>query len=316
MVVAAGLFAAGCASTAPPVDFEPTSTASTSEPPNSTPTLSTPSSDASTTEVEIDADALAAWDRVWEILESETVTPEQQAEAPVADPEIFDNLRLLTPNGGTTSRHPIATQADDTTAEILDCVILPSPVPADSNGSVQVKVALTQTDTGWMITELVGWNLRGCVPRRTAEDSLLAYEAYWAVYSAIWDPPNPTDPGIAQTITGPALEETLRELDEFADRGEVFRASPVLSAEIVGLSATNEVIISDCQLLDLGYGVYNGATGERTPNSPAVTDGDRQHLLVTIRKTGGTWRVAFVGEGKAAGECETAPTEAALVVHG
>jgi hypothetical protein len=76
---------------------------------------------------------------------------------------------------------------------------------------------------------------------------LAAYEAGWAAFATASNKPaNPADPGLAETMTGAALEAASGSLRELSETGDYFAGPPVDHSASVRELATDRAVIDDC----------------------------------------------------------------------
>lgn len=306
------------------------STTTSSEPPSSTtsseaPTTTTSSSTtttlrATTTTLDLSAEVSESWEAFWEawatVRASEDLDPaplEQVADPAVVEAEVslFERQRELGSGPVDTEvvTHTNVTQLDSGRAMIEDCVLL-SPSWTDQVG-VWYEAELTETDSGWVVSDLRVPSLAGCVPAGMAADAIAGYEAYYEAEAQFWDPPDPESPLIREVLAEPQLSHTLSILSDHAERGVVLRGQPSTHPEIIEVRSPTELVILSCVEPDPAYGVYDLETGERLSDEPPVTEGQRDLESAVMVFEDGIWKVSDF-QGQVNFECEFAPTERGL----
>lgn len=117
---------------------------------------------------------------------------------------------------------------------------------------------------------------------------LEAYDAYWAMFLRVSDPPNPADPEIPQRATGNRLVALIEALQRNAQEQTVIRLPEMAlyehNPEVVTLEA-DRAEIRDCSIDD-GL-LIRSTTGE------VLNDVVATHLIESIlRLEWGAWKVA------------------------
>jgi len=118
---------------------------------------------------------------------------------------------------------------------------------------------------------------------------LAAYQRFWQVWLRANDPPNPSDPAIAEVETGAQLAGTLLAIERDRDRGERIRL-PAKSQYHHTASATidrsgMQAMVSDCAVDDSI--VIQSSTGRVVDNSI-----ETQRITATMIRIGRWWKVS------------------------
>lgn len=259
------------------------------------------------------ADPIQTWSRMVDLLEASDLSVNQKELSNLADPSVIEDLRLLAPEGGEIVSQPNLTVDSVGSASVVDCVILPAPAFDGPQSSVVVKASLTLKETGWRVTSLTEVAVAGCITEAMSTGVLAGYWLFWNAVPSYWDPPDPSNPAIAETTTGRQTDLTVDRLEQFKEQGKVFRLGVAAAPEIVGVDSLTQVTILDCQQLTEGHGVFDAASGERLEDVPPISEGEREGIVVTMERVGETWKVAWMETGPR-NECTPAPTGRAVAV--
>jgi hypothetical protein len=290
----------------------PTSTTSTP-----TRTSTTPST---TTLVDTSVEVRQAWDAFWQawatVRASDDLNPGPLEE--VATVEVAAGVVALFEGQRESGSGPVVTDVVTHTnvtelgpgeAEVEDCVLL-SPSFTESVG-VWYRAELTNTGTGWIVTDLNIPSLGGCVPQQMATEAIASYEAYYEAASTFWDPPDPESPLVTEVLAEPRLSNVKSLLQEHKTRGAAFRSNPMTHPEVIEVRSPTELVILDCYEPDIADGLYDLDTGERLPDEPAVEPGQRNLRSAVMVFEDGKWKSSDF-QGQVDFECEFAPTERGL----
>jgi hypothetical protein len=131
---------------------------------------------------------------------------------------------------------------------------------------------------------------------------LAAYQRFWQVWLEANNPPNPTDPRLAEVDTGAQLERDRAEISRNRAAGITFKKATPSRADhrafvlrLAGASA----LLEDCSLDD-------GVVVSRSSGSVINADVITYLWRVTIVKKGGLWKVADntrLGKWRGANNC-------------
>jgi hypothetical protein len=266
------------------------------------------------------ADVSLAWDEFWdawaEVRASDDLDPAPLEE--VADPQVVDGVIALFEGPPESEPRPVVTTVVTHTkitelgpgeAQVEDCVLL-SPSFTDSVG-VWFSAELRNTGSGWVVSDLRIPSLAGCVPQEMAADAIAGYEAYYAAADEFWDPPNPEHPLLIEVLAEPRLSNLIAVLEEHKARGVAFRTSPRTHPEVIEVRSPSEVVILDCYEPDVSDGLYDLTTGERLPDEPPITEGQRNLRSAVMVLEDGKWKSSDF-QGQVDFACEFAPTERGL----
>ena len=211
---------------------------------------------------------------------------------------------------------PALTEQGDGTWAIDDCLVMSPGISVGiSNWLVGAAEPADDSPTGWRISGIQVINLDPCVPRSIADAAIAGYEAYNDAQAVFYDPPDPENPLVEETTTGSHQLFVLDLIDDLASNGQVLRGRAATVPEFSAIDSLEEVVIIDCQEVDLDFGVYVEATGERTDRITAIDDGELDLVEATMQLEGGTWKVSdYTVEGDVA--CRTPPTPETLRIAG
>lgn len=289
----------------------PTSTTST---PTTTTTPST------TTTADPSLEVLQTWDAFWQawatVRASEDLNPAPLEE--VASPDVAAGVVALFEGQRESGSGPVVTEVvthakvtefGPDQAEVEDCVLL-SPSFSETVG-VWYRAELTNSGSGWTVTDLAVPSLGGCVPQQMATEAIAGYEAYYDAEEEFWDPPEPDHPLIGQVLVDPQLSFVVEVLGQHKDQGIALRESPTVRPEVIEVRSPTELVILDCYEPDVGDGLYDVGTGERLADAPTIRPGQRNLRSAVMVLHEGQWKVSDF-QGQVDFECEFAPTERGL----
>ena len=296
-------------STAPASSADPTATST------STPTIAT------TTTVPPSDDVVIAWTAYWdawaEVRASDNLDPSPLAavaSAPVVDGAIalFELQRSsgLGPVETEVVLHPnVIVGSDPDQVSVEDCVLL-SPSFTDTVG-VWYEADLTLSGQSWIVDAVRIPRVGGCVPREMADGAIDGYDAYYTAEAEFWDPASPDSALIGAVLAEPQKSFIVGLLEEHETRGVALRGQPTTHPEIVEVRSQTELVLLSCSEPDPNYGLYNVDTGERLPDEPMVSDGQRDLQSAVMVFEGGSWKVSDF-QGQVDFACEFAPTDRGL----
>lgn len=211
---------------------------------------------------------------------------------------------------------PALTEQGDGTWAIDDCLVMSPGISVGiSNWLVGAAEPADDSPTGWRISGIQVINLDPCVPRSIADAAIAGYEAYWDAQVVFYDPPDPDSPLIEETTSGLYRDFVLDLIADLSSEGQVLRGRPMTVPEFSSFRSLSEVVIIDCQEVDPQYGVYDGATGERTDRIAPIGPGELDLRETTMQLEGGTWKVVD-RQGQADVQCRTPPTPPTLRIAG
>lgn len=214
----------------------------------------------------------------------------------VSTPRTFENNPTITPEG-------------DSTVVIDDCIF---ESPRIGNATIWYSGTAEVVDGQWRIVALDLRSEIGCVPTGIAEEAIAGYEAYWDARVDFWQPADPSNPLVEQTMTGIHLDLISGLLVDHEANGLELRGRAETRPEIVEVRSATEVAILDCAIQDPDRGLYD-ATGERLADIPPVRDGQTDLTSAVMILEDGAWKVSDV-QGQADVSCDAAPTAQGLPV--
>lgn len=216
----------------------------------------------------------------------------------------------------TGTIQPAATSAEVTIdgdrANVQDCLLNDlaqvragdtGEVVQAANGNRQPLTAtLTRGEDGWVVSEVVGPELRGpvlggesCAPPTVEQTLLTRYEAFWDALYAAGDPgggqaANPDSPALAETMIDPQLADTRAGFAELRTSGQVLRGRPDTGPVVLGLFEYDQLaVVLDCVITPAGSGVYDLAANQPVGDVDLVT---RTLDSTQMRVDSATWKVA------------------------
>lgn len=300
---------------------EPTADAVPTSEPTTVPTSTEPTSTPAPTAAPDPAGATEAWLQLWTGAEKLVTDPDAASEEmlAVASPGVVDQLATIynptvasdaasTPR--TFDNNPVAEVQADGTVAISDCIF---ESPKAGNATIWYSGEAAAVDGVWTISSVTLNSEIGCVPATIAADAIAGYEAYWDARVEFWDPADPSNPLVGQTMTGAQLDLIAGLLADHANRGLALRGRATTHPEIIEVRSATEVAILDCSEQDPGRGLFVIETGERLDDIPAVRDGQLDLTSAVMVLEDGAWKVSDV-QGQADVSCDTAPTPQGLPV--
>jgi len=282
-------------------------------------TTSTTIAEATTT-LPSDQNVIEAWASYWdawaEVRASENLDPAPLAAVASSDVvegaiALFERQRSSGLDAVQTDvvLHATVTSVDSSRATIVDCVLL-APSFTDTTG-VWYEADLTRSGEGWLVDAVRIPTIGGCVPQTMAEEAIAAYESYYDALAEFWDPPDPQHPLISDVLAEPRLSNVIGLLEEHEERGVAFRSRPINHPEVIEVRSPTEIVILDCYEPDSADGLYDLATGNRLPDEPPITEGQRNLRSVVMVLQEGKWKSSDF-QGQVDFACEFAPTERGL----
>jgi len=267
------------------------------------------------------AGATSAWLAMWDGVEMVVTDPiaAEQAVTQVATAAVFAQLNTIyNPSvdsgvGNSTrtfDNNPTATQQDDGSVLIQDCMF---ETPKIGNATILYSGTVLETDGIWKVESVSLTSEIGCVPSAVEQAVIDGYEAYWDARVSFWDPANPDDPLVEETVTGRQLDLLQKLLADHAARGLALRGRAEDHPEVIEVRSPTEVVILDCKFQDPGRGLFVTATGDRLPDIAPVRDGQRDLTSAVMVAVDGVWKVSDI-QGQADVSCDTAPTSQGLPV--
>ena len=255
------------------------------------------------------ADVGGLWVEAWRLASAEGATEADLAD--FASAEVAARLiRTLQETGSaqrTVTNSPVVGEpADDGSMEINDCLLFQPPVTA-LPANWYSGVAELGDDGVLRLTALEPQSLTGCVPAVVVEAAIADYEDYWDAAVEYWVPADADNPRLAATATRPHFDTIHELLVDHEARGLELRGRPETYPEVIEYRSSTELVILDCQLVDLERGLYASATGERLPDIPPIVDGQRDARSAVMLFEEGRWKVSD-RQGVVNTECQFAPT--------
>ena len=321
LVFAACSNASPAAAPATTTDSLATST-SVAPPSTSTSPTSTTTATATTTTApdRLEEDLLAAWDAFWTawsaVRASEDLDPAPLQR--VADPDVVGGVLALFERQRESGLGPVETDVVTSArvtdlgsdeAAIEDCVLL-SPPFTDST-SVWYRADLSLRDRGWVVGDLRGSRVGGCVPEQMAEAALASYEAFYFGWAEFWDPPDPGHPLLHELLADPQMTLMVDLIAEHETRGAALRGRPTTHPEVIEVRGPTELVILSCVEPDPAYGLYDLDTGARLGDVPVVREGQRNLESAVMVLDGDRWKVSDL-QGQIDFACAFAPTNRGL----
>lgn len=303
------------------IGTDPVDTASsTSEPTATSAPRATPTTEAAEDTPPADPPTAAeAWVALWdgaELLVSDPSAAEPAVLA-VADRAVLEQLdTIYNPDVAgdvgnsprTFENNPVAEAQDDGTVVINDCMF---ETPKVGNATIWYSGLAEQVDGEWTVTSLALESEIGCVPSSIGSGAISGYEAYWDARVEFWDPANPSNPLVDQTMTGAHLELIQGLLADHAERGLALRGRAATHPEVIEVRSATEVAILDCSEQDTGRGLFDAESGERLSDIPRVREGQMDLTSAVMVLEDGVWKVSDV-QGQADVSCDMAPTPQGL----
>lgn len=280
-------------------------------------TTTTPST---TTTVDTSLEVLQTWDAFWQawaaVRASDDVNSAPLEE--VASPDVAAGVVALFEGQRESGSGPVVTEVVTHTkvteigpdqAEVEDCVLL-SPSFTETVG-VWYRAELTNSGSGWTVTDLAIPSLGGCVPQQMASEAIVGYDAYYDAREEFWDPADPDQALVGEVLADPQLTFIVGLLEEHELRGVVLRGRPNTHPEVIEVRSPTEIVILSCNEPHPDYGVYDLETGERLQDEPPIREGQRDLQSAVMVFEDGRWKVSDL-QGQVDFECEFAPTERGL----
>ncbi len=266
-------------------------------------------------------EAVAAWVRMWDGAELLVTNPEAASSEilAVASEDVFAQLDTIynptvdsdvANSARVFDNSPVVDVQADGTVAISDCMF---ETPKAGNATIWYSGVAEATDDGWMITSVTLTSEIGCVPASLATEAIAGYEAYWDARVEFWDPADPANPLVQQTMAGAYLELIEGLLIDHATRGLALRGRPITHPELIEVRSATEVAILDCRNQDTGRGLFDIESGERLGDIPVVREGQRDLGSAVMVLDNGVWKVSDL-QGQADVSCDTAPTPQGLPV--
>ena len=263
--------------------------------------------------------AVASWVELWagaEMLATDSDAARTAIEA-VASAQVFDQLNTIynpsvdsslasTPR--TFVNNPTATAGEDGVVEINDCIF---ESPRLGNATIWYSGSVESIDGMWTVSSVEVRSEIGCVPAEIASEAIAGYEAYWDARTVFWDPADPSSPLLGETMTGIHLDLIAGLVVDHEQQGLVLRGRAETRPEVVEVRSATEIAILDCSIQDVGRGLFDGATGDRLPDIPTVSEGQTDLTSAVMILEDGTWKVSDV-QGQADVSCDAAPTPQGL----
>lgn len=263
--------------------------------------------------------AIASWVELWAGAEMLTTDSDaaRAAIGAVASEQVFDQLDTIynpsvesslasTPR--TFVNNPTAAVGEDGVVEINDCIF---ESPRLGNATIWYSGTAELLDGTWTINGVEVRSEIGCVPAGIASEAIAGYEAYWDARTVFWDPADPSSPLLGQTMTGIHLDLIEGLVLDHEQQGLVLRGRAQTRPEVVEVRSATEIAILDCSVQDVGRGLFDGATGDRLPDIPTVSEGQTDLTSAVMILEDGTWKVSDV-QGQADVSCDAAPTPQGL----
>lgn len=285
----------------------------------STPTTTT-TAPSTTTTVDTSLEVLQTWDAFWQawaaVRASENLNPAPLEE--VASPDVAAGIVALFEGQRQSEADPVVTDVVTHTkvtelgsdqAEVEDCVLL-SPSFTETVG-VWYRAELTNSGSGWTVTDPAIPSLGGCVPQQMATEAIAGYEAYYDAREQFWDPADPDQALVGEVLADPQLSFIVGLLEEHELRGVALRGRPKTHPEVIEVRSPTELVILSCNEPHPDYGVYDLETGERLQDEPPTREGQRDLQSAVMVFEDGKWKVSDL-QGQVDFECEFAPTERGL----
>lgn len=265
--------------------------------------------------------ATRAWLAMWDGVETVVTDPiaAEQRVTEVATAAVFTQLNTIyNPSVGSGvgnsprafDNNPIVTQQDDGSVRIQDCIF---ETPKIGNATILYSGTVRATDGNWQVDSVSLTSEIGCVPSAVEQAVVDGYEAYWDARVSFWDPANPDDPLVGETVTGGQLDLLQTLLADHAARGLALRGRAEDHPEVIKVRSPTEVVVLDCKFQDSGRGLFVTATGERLPDIAPVREGQRDLTSAVMVAVDGVWKVSDI-QGQADVSCDTAPTSQGLPV--
>lgn len=170
-------------------------------------------------------------------------------------------------------------------ATVTDCTV--------NDGTLTGVTSLLRRgdDDGWQVTRS---EPRGaCLPQGLQA----AVEGWWTARADWLADPDPTHPLLDQHLTGAALEDTRRLLDDWADRGWVGHTPGVVNTPWVVRPEERHIVVEACgpggSRAAGQVGIEDTLTGE-WPTELIAMEGEAERAVLTMRWEAGRWRIAAV----------------------
>lgn len=286
----------------------------TSSPTSSSTSSSTTTS--STTEPPSDAElAVEAWDTAWTLATTEESRPDQLVDAGVATPDAaaqfvaIASLNDTDPARREVLRHPTTAQVDGGLA-VNDCLFFTPPLTTASASFYQGSIDISGPEA--KVTGLKAISPTGCIPREINDEVLEDYGEYIDGLDRIGRDLSRLDEASLEEIATGSYRDFVRSTHErLAASGDEFRDAPTIHPEVMEWRDPKTVVILDCQEADPGYGLYKD--GQRLPDPPPPSSGERDLREVTMVLANGRWKVSD-RQGSSDTSCEFAPTSFGLPI--
>ncbi|MEM7093716.1 MAG: hypothetical protein AAF567_11995 [Actinomycetota bacterium] len=287
------------------------------------PTTSAPEPTAEETPeptAEPSGDAVEAWLALWQGAELLVVDPDAARDAILgtATESVFDQIDTIynplvdssavsTPR--TFDNTPTLTANEDGSVQIDDCIF---ESPRIGNATIWYSGTAEVVDGQWRIVALDLRSEIGCVPAGIAEEAIAGYEAYWDARVEFWQPADPSNPLVEQTMSGIHLDLIRGLLSDHEASGLELRGRAETRPEVVEVRSATEIAVLDCAVQDTERGLYD-ARGARLADIPPVRDGQTDLNSAVMILEDGVWKVSDV-QGQADVSCDAAPTAQGLPV--
>lgn len=209
--------------------------------------------------------------------------------------------------------------ANGTEASVSDCILVaerPAASP-DAEPTVRSQVwrgEAVETQGGWRISDFHP-GAADCISPALNDELLIAYQQWDRAKNEWWDPPDPDDPRLAETMVQPGLDGMRQLLARHREMGIVLRDhhDPGATAVIVEL-AIGRARVADCYPATLeSLAAFDAESGERRIDlSPEPTPGQTDYMIVDfVRTAAGEWKAAGHRSGQ---DSDCVPGETTYVV--
>jgi hypothetical protein len=265
---------------------------------------------SSTTEPPSDTElAVEAWGTAWELATTEGSRAEQLVDAGVATPDAaaqfvaIASLNDTDPARREILRHPTTAQVDGGLA-VNDCLFISPPLTTASASFYQGTIDVAGREA--RVTGLKAISPSGCIPREIHDQVLEDYAEYMDGLDRIGRDLSRLDEASLQEIATGSYRDFVKSTHaRLAVSGDEFRDAPTIHPEVMEWRDRMTVVILDCQEADPDYGLYKD--GQRLPDPPPPSRGERDLREVTLVLEDGRWKVSD-RQGSSDTSCEFAPT--------
>lgn len=282
------------------------------DPTSSTTSSSTSSSSTTSTTTDPPSDAelaVEAWDTAWMLATTEGSRADQLVDAGVATPDAAAQFVAIASLNDTDQarreilRHPTTTEVDGGLA-VNDCLFVTPPLTTAPASFYQGSIDITRGEA--VITGLKAISPNGCIPREINDQVLDNYAHYVDGLDRIGrDLTRLDEASLGEIATGSYLEFVKSTHERLAATGDEFRDAPTIHPEVMEWRDPETVVILDCQEADSAYGLYKD--GQRLPDPPPPSPGERDLREVTMELEDGRWKVSD-RQGSSDTTCDFAPT--------